>query len=338
LAEKNFASLFSGPPPAADFLLPPVFLARISSNFGAATAEVLVAGLAARQGKGLQRKAIAALENEVAQHVFDTASLAERGCQQSGKHPRANYWLAPPPRAFEMCHLAPNEFVVSVRLRFGLATLNSSSFCNRCHDRIMDDSGKHELACMCGPERIGLHNGLETVAFNYATRGGMQPTHQPRPFAADQGARLDLGFLRANAHQVLDFAVTSHLRDSAVVAAATSSGGAATAYEQVKRARYGGLVRPGQVLHPVVFDTLGAWGEAAVEPLGFIAVAFARQCNLGPSAVHLFYANLNATIIRGVARLLMATSATVQIVAREAGGFQQSNDGFQRFTLLKGQF
>jgi hypothetical protein len=69
-------------------------------------------------------------------------------------------------------------------------------------------------------------------------------------------------------------------------------------------------VRPGQVLHPVVFDTLGAWGAAAVEPLSFIATAFARQCNLGPSAVHLFYANLNAAILRGVARLLLATSSS----------------------------
>jgi hypothetical protein len=50
VAEKNFASLFRGPPPAQAFLLPPVFLARISSNFGAAPAEMLVAGLAATGG------------------------------------------------------------------------------------------------------------------------------------------------------------------------------------------------------------------------------------------------------------------------------------------------
>jgi hypothetical protein len=64
-------------------------------------------------------------------------------------------------------------------------------------------------------------------------------------------------------------------------------------------------------------------GAAAAEPLSFIATAFARQSSLGPSAVHLFYANLNATILRGLARLLMATSSSGEGIP---ASFRQAND------------
>ncbi len=98
----------------------------------------------------------------------------------------------------------------------------------------------------------------------FATRGGLQPCRESLPFPDDAQARLDISFIHANQSHLLDFAVTSHLRRYHLTAAAETPGGAATSYEVVKRNRYLSHVRPGQVLHPVVFDTLGAWGASAV--------------------------------------------------------------------------
>jgi hypothetical protein len=249
------------------------------------------------------------VEQNILDDILASASLAEIARIKSCSHPRANYYLAPPPRFHVECWLPPAEFDLTLRLRLGLVTGSAGSFCNRCHSQVpLDESGEHELACMCGPERIELHTELTNVGLTFATRGGLQPCRESRPFPDDAQARLDISFIHANQSHLLDFAVTSHLRSCHLTAAAETPGGAATSYEVVKRNRYLSHVRPGQVLHPVVFDTLGAWGASADRPLYIIASAYARRSGLGPSAVHLFYAHLNSTLVKGVARLLLCTS------------------------------
>jgi hypothetical protein len=59
-----------------------------------------------------------------------------------------------------------------------------------------------------------------------------------------------------------------------------------------------------------VVDTLGAWGGSAAEPLELIARAYAHRIGVGPSGMHMFYALFNATLVRHVARLLLANSGT----------------------------
>ena len=303
-------------PIAVSIAAPPIncslLVNRITSSFGESVANLVAAGIAEpAKGKGLQKRAVAMVEEAIFASKLAAASLVEQVRIRSSSHPRANYYLAPPPRCMEMCLLRAPEFDMALRLRFGVPTGNLGASCNRCHDDVdkLDNMGTHELACMCGPQRIGLHNAGTDNILSYATRGGLNPGREARPFADDAQARLDVSFLHANSIALLDFAVTSHLRRQNLQAAAEKSGGAATAYEAVKRSRYAAHIAPGQILYPVVTDTLGAWGDSAAKPLEIVAKAYARRSGYGPSAVHFLYAQLNSTITRGVAQLMLMNSA-----------------------------
>jgi len=320
VAQNSTQHFFSSPCP--ERALPPGLPTSILNNYAPDAASVVLKGIAAstqigaERVKGLQKKAMHLHEQFLANELFAPSSPEEQARQQSCKHPRANYWLSPPSRAYDMCLLEPIEFDLAIRLRFGLPVQLSSckAHCNRCHAPVSDRFGTHELACKGGPHRIELHDSLKNIAINFATQGGLNPTREPRPFANSSSDRLDMGFLHGGRMHLLDFAVTSHLRVDRLQAAIASPGGAATEHERIKRSRYGALICPGQALHPVIFDTLGAWGRSADNPLSFIANSFARRSCLGPSAAHLFYAKLNATIIRGVIRLLLATSTAGEVI------------------------
>ncbi len=73
--------------------------------------------------------------------------------------------------------MRPAEFDMALRLRFGVPTGNIGASCNRCHEDTdkLDNMGPHELACMCGPQRIGLHNAGTDNILSYASRGGLNP-------------------------------------------------------------------------------------------------------------------------------------------------------------------
>jgi len=307
VAHKSMQYFFSGPVPQAS-ALDPTHLDRVSSLPGDA-ASIVLAGIASGKGVGLQRKAIAAVEEHLAKTLFQQADTEERIRILSCSHPRANYYLSPPQRAHALCWLDPAAFDAVIRLRLGVPLSDVESSCDRCHAPVKDVNGTHLLACMAGSLRSELHTEISQTAFSYATRGGLQPFREGRPFSSAPGARLDIGFISGGQSHLLDFAVTSHLRPIHLAQAAQASGGAATAYEDIKRNKYGAFIRPGQVLHPVCFDTLGAWGAAAAKPLYIIASKYAGGSGLGPSAMHLFYAHLNAVIMKNVARILLGHSA-----------------------------
>jgi hypothetical protein len=309
-AEKEIGMFFaSGVAPVSPN---PSHLLACISSFGQSVTNLVAEGIAASgvKVKGLQKRAMALVEEDLFTSLLEKAPLEEQTRMRSASHPRANYWLAPPVRCIEMCWLPPAEFDVTLRLRFGVATGNAGATCNRCHDEQdpLDNHGTHELACMCGENRIALHNAATDDILAFASRGGLNPSREPRPFAEDAQARLDISFLVGSEMALIDFAVTSHMRRCHMRAAAAESGGAATAYEAVKRSRYQPFLCRGQVLHPIIFDTMGAWGASAAKPLGIVAKAYARRSCLGPSAVHFLYAKLNSTVIRGVARLLLMNS------------------------------
>ena len=108
-----------------------------------------------------------------------------------------------------------------------------------------------------------------------------------------------------------DVAVTFPLKDAHAVAAARSSpGGAATAYEAHKVARYGVLcAEEGMTLAPLVVDVFGAWGATGLHMLHMIATEWSKRSRLHRTiSTQLVFNAINVEVQRGVARLLLANA------------------------------
>jgi hypothetical protein len=139
-----------------------------------------------------------------------------------------------------------------------------------------------------------------------------QPALEARPFHADPGARLDLVTEHQGRALLMDVAMTHALRNTTSVRRTLESdGGAATAYEAVKRARYASLVQEGQELVPLVVDTYGAWGESAWKWFPVFARGYARRLSgmSAQEAERRFYDRVSSTVADSVARVLLANSA-----------------------------
>jgi hypothetical protein len=109
---------------------------------------------------------------------------------------------------------------------------------------------------------------------------------------------LDFSFTlpRGGVEVLVDVALTFPLRSSALVDAAAAPGGAATAYEAVKRARYGSKLGPHQQLIPLVFDTFGGAGISGRPLLDHIARAFAGRLG-SRDGRSIFLTRLNTLIV-----------------------------------------
>jgi hypothetical protein len=94
--------------------------------------------------------------------------------------------------------------------------------------------------------------------------------------------------------------------------AARCPGGHATAYEARKHATYGTLCqREGYDLIPVIVDSFGAWGAAALAHFRKLAAGISRRFG-EPYAVvlQLLMLEANIIVIRGQARLMLAATAS----------------------------
>ena len=196
---------------------------------------------------------------------------------------------------------APIALPVACRLRLGnpVSATAQPQPCSRCEafrgDAVTRDRfGHHALCCMAGGARCVLHNSLVDRIFADAAFGLLHPVGEAHPFA--DGDRLDIVFRTGTCETLVDVAVTCPFRPSSIAAAGATPSGAATAYEAVKRARYGAKCRAGQELVPLVFDTFGGAGLSGRPVLSRIASAFARRFGSRTARV-LFFTRLVTLVV-----------------------------------------
>ena len=215
--------------------------------------------------------------------------------------------------------LPDDHLQIAIRMRLGEAVYNTveNTICVKCGRRLCDRFGHHSLLCRHGSDRIRLHNNMVKQkmkmkqVFTLASMSHLHPAREHHPWG--NGYRIDIAIQRDDKQHLIDFAAI-HVQGrqgedatSFVVAASAKHGGAADRYERVKHRRYDSSVRAGQLLVPLVVDTFGAWGEAALKELDELARAYATQYQaMGyGAAMARFMRALNTALINNVAACVL---------------------------------
>jgi hypothetical protein len=105
----------------------------------------------------------------------------------------------------------------------------------------------------------------------------------------------------------IDIATTHFATVAGLPKAAAQPAGAATQYEKaVKTRKYGAAAADeGIGFAPVVFDTLGALGDAGLQTMRYIACKWGSRFDLKPCrSIPVIMQRINATFVRSVARIL----------------------------------
>jgi len=155
---------------------------------------------------------------------------------------------------------------VITRMRLGLPIFNVEQLCPFCRNATSDINGIHVLGCLNGGHHTRAHNAARDDIATLASRGLCGPRVEAHCFSDAPTRRIDVlmsSLTFDGLPTAADYAMVSHASYN-VLMAATSVGGAATAYENVKRREYGELARQSRVfLAPMIQDVFGAWGNTA---------------------------------------------------------------------------
>lgn len=251
----------------------------------------------------LQRVLSAAIDQSRADLLDSLLDATGRARLSSLHAPTTGMFLTSHPDLLPHALLPESEFRTAIKLRLGLPLSHTTNQCRQCFHASSDAMGVHSLTCMSGGFRTRAHNALRNCLFGLASVGLLHPTKE-WPCFANTGQRLDLVFFLRGRQQLCDVALTHSLLPQHVPAAASSPGGAATAYESVKRRTYASSLSSTQDLIPMVFDFFGACGAAARPHIDLIANAFmARKGGSIHRAVAL--TQINKCIILHSARLAL---------------------------------
>ena len=238
-----------------------------------------------------------------------------------------------------------------LRLGQPFGPASASYTCPKCEDTFHDDPHHlHVFGCMKGGGKTAVHTtlcqtlaSLASVALLRPRREvmlTMQSSHPSTPIPQDAPTninnnnnnnnnntqvaptsntkyRMDIVFDQVSARGqvvelMLDVAVASPFTSSYCSLASKSPGGAATAYESVKFNKYLGFMLPHQSLHPIVVDSLGAWGKSAAPMLKLIADHYASRLSHAREAKVHFYSTLNTALLRAIAQQILAARAFVR--------------------------
>ena len=202
-----------------------------------------------------------------------------------------------------------SEGVVRGRPGRTLRLIAPAALCRR-RAAPLDD---HVLGCRKGGGRQLGHTTLKRAVLAAASAAQLAPRSEPAPFRSDTG-RVDVemcGF-RVGERLLVDVAVVIPLRSACLSAAASSPGGAATAYEKTKHRRYDAAAAATDshmTVAPLVWDTLGAAGATANRWMFLAARGTAARRWLAPSRVMMMMRErFAATVIGGAAQILATTS------------------------------
>ena len=205
--------------------------------------------------------------------------------------------------------LLPAEFNSVVKLRLGLPILSEPAPCTLCLGNAMvDELGHHSCTCMEGGDRTHLHNTLVDAVHTLSSQGLLGSRREQNPFPLQAHLRVDGMITRGVIRPIVtDQACIFPLSGSHLAAARRTPGGAATAYEWNKIARYGAAAAEADFAFvPLVVELFGSWGMSALTHLRFVATAWGRQRNLpAHRAIPQVFGELSLKLQRGLARILL---------------------------------
>ena len=206
---------------------------------------------------------------------------------------------------------------VIMRMRHGLPVYDREQPCPFCRSATSDVYGRHVLSCLHGGHHTRAHHRARDDIAKIAAKALASPTLEAPCFIDAPTRRTDIlmrGLTIQQKPVAADYALVSHSQ-RLMLPAASSIGGAATAYEAVKRREYGTLAeQSGLFLAPMIQDVYGAWGDTARSVLALLARREANRSGAHRGSVAL--KNRRWLLSRAQRRiadiLLLATPAPAQ--------------------------
>jgi hypothetical protein len=208
--------------------------------------------------------------------------------------------------------LTDAQMAIVAAKRLGEPLYEEELPCQMCRGASVSDvHGEHSCACMGGGHRTRLHHGARDDFARLAAAALAQPRVESACFPGAPGRRCDIllnGLRQGVRPSALDYACIGIATSAATTRqAAEGVGGAATAYEEVKRRSYGSLPdESGVCLVPVIQEMLGAYGTAAVRLIKQLARRVAdRTGTPRPVVLQRVRTTLMAAHYRRLATLLL---------------------------------
>mgnify|MGYP003460779833 FL=1 len=255
------------------------------------------------------------LEDHQFSLLLEASSPADKARLLSVSAPHAASWLLVTPSPGLDLHLDPNELQISIQWWLGIDTARGSS-CSLCPGLVLDRLGNHATTCKRGGDVVTRHNHLRNVIVEFCHRA-----HLGVRVESGSGITPDLSRTRPadvlvlnwerGKHAALDITVTSPLIPSILTAASMSEGAAAEEAEVRKhRANDPKCSELGWVCIPLAVETYGNWGREAQSTFSRLAshLAIITSSHKGKVLTEL-YSRLNFTLVRAVARALLARCA-----------------------------
>jgi hypothetical protein len=291
--------------------------------------------LSATLSNVINKEHLEALLSEVGSNSLDAARIR---CLAA---PGASSWLADPSGSIEGFWQTRDVFDVLFRLRFGIdILLPSTTACPfGCADAASNTSNEHLVSCMAGGSRQLAHSHLKACVHGLVGQAGSAASYETRPFP-NRALRIDVQAVKPNGTlDLIDVALTNPLSGTSAGlslgysrgsgTAADSPAAAATAYEAVKRARYGqptAELGPGHRLVPFVVDTFGGLGASALSYLKELAVEIARRDGDSTAVVgEILRRAVASAVARGIGQLLLAARAREEPSPRTQPAFMASD-------------
>ncbi len=236
------------------------------------------------------------LSNALDKHTFmqltavNHATLARRAHLNLAAASGAGLWLHAVPSKTCGLHVEPALFVTMLQRWLRVAFTDEDLWCPCCGG-IMDRFGDHALSCCAGGDRTRRHNLIRNEAYYSASSAGCLPELEkpgllpPRPLSGslyEDGSRplvpddrpearrpadVYIPRWRSGPPAAWDFAVTSGLRDDALVSSATDREAALTRYEDFKQSYKSTSTmcqQSGFSFIPMILEASGGgWGKQA---------------------------------------------------------------------------
>ncbi len=332
LSAATVGKYYQGPAlPADPLLLSSATLIAAAHPFLADTVKAIQRGDVVVQDGKVQRALSKAIDEKAADTLLEKArneSVVSVARLQSARGDFASAWLG----VFDTSAapwLANDEFRTACCLRLGLPVCQAPAVCSMCGAAV-DAEGHHMIACKKGKHAV--HNALRNTLHSLCAQALLPAVREGMPFAAQGGdaARQRMDIIVSAGPDLrpllLDVAVTSPFVRPSI--AARFPGGAATAYENVKRRTYGPAVQ--EQVHnfvPLIVDSLGAWGKSALPTLKFLAAAFASRRAEAHGEIwrgrSIFFATLSLSLQRRLAHIICRS---VPAQAEEFGDGEPRDD------------
>ncbi|KAL5457675.1 hypothetical protein EMCRGX_G034960 [Ephydatia muelleri] len=204
------------------------------------------------------------------------------------------------------------EFQVALKWWLGIPVVQGQS-CPHCPSFVLDDFGHHSLSCKHGGDVVSRHNKLRDVFLDFCQRACLGPrlemgcgagytSSQSRP-ADVLVPNWDLGKPAA-----FDLSITTTLHPSVLLEVSMTAGSAALVAENRKH-KYNDrkCEEPGWVCIPLVVETYGCWGAAAVAALSKLAGRLSTRLNQ-PKSKTIFgiYSRLGLALVRANCRAILS--------------------------------